>query len=180
MPRTRFDWLVITAVVALVGAVWIGTTRVRAGAEPVAGAEPLPEVGYPAPDFTLLTPDGEALSLSDLRGQPVVLNFWATWCPPCRQEIPALERVYRDLEGEVVVLGIDVQESRATVASFVEAYGMTYPVVLDAEAEVARTYRVRAFPTTYFVDSRGVITRVFTGPLNEPLIYTRLTELAGP
>jgi len=179
LPRTRFDWIVITVVVALVGSLWVGMTRVRAGASDLSAGAPRPEVGHTAPDFTLPTPDGGEIRLSDLRGRPVVVNFWATWCPPCRYEVPALEQAHRELGGDAIILGVDVQESAATVQSFASEVGMTYPVVLDARAEVARAYRVRAYPTTYFIDSRGMITHVVTGPLNEPLLYTRLAELVG-
>jgi thiol-disulfide isomerase/thioredoxin len=178
MPRTRANWLILTAVVAALGAGWIGMTRVRAAAPITAGA-PSAEVGGEAPDFALETLDGDTLALSDLHGTPVVVNFWATWCPPCRAEIPALESAYRDLGGEVVVLGVDVGEGAGVVVDFVGEYGMTYPVVLDTSQDIARSYRVRAFPTTYFVDSHGIIVDVHTGPLNEPLLYTKITEMVG-
>lgn len=179
MPRTRSDWIVLTLVAAVLGAVWIATTRVDPSAPALALGEPLPEVGHPAPDFTLQAPGGGEVRLSDLRGKPVVVNFWATWCPPCRAEIPALEQAHRDFGGDVVILGVDVQESEATVEAFMGEFGMSYPVALDPNAAVARGYQVRAYPTTVFVDSRGVIRHIFTGPLNEPLLYTRLTELMG-
>lgn len=179
MPKTRLNWLILIAVVALLGAAWIAVHRVDAAQTGLDGRPPSPEVGAPAPDFTLLTPEGETLTLSDLRGQPVVLNFWATWCPPCRAEVPALEQVSRELGEDVTVLGVNVQEDRGAVQAFIDELEMTYPVVLDPSAEVARAYLVRAFPTTYFIDSRGVIAYTISGPLNEPLIYTRLSELAG-
>jgi cytochrome c biogenesis protein CcmG/thiol:disulfide interchange protein DsbE len=178
MPQTRVSWLILTAVVAVLGAAWIGMTRVQASA-PVAAGAPSAQVGSEAPDFALQTVDGGTLALSDLHGTPVVVNFWATWCPPCRAEIPALEAAHRDLGGEVVVLGVDVGEGAGVVGDFVDEVGVTYPVALDADQGVARTYRVRAFPTTYFIDARGVIVDVHAGPLNEPLLYTKLTELVG-
>lgn len=181
MPRTRSDWLILTAVVAVVGFVWLSMTRGQTGTAIPSpdGQAARPEVGYPAPDFTLATLDGGTLTLSELRGQPVVLNFWATWCPPCRTEIPALEQVYTELDGDVLIIGVDVQEDPAEVAAFAQEIGMTYPVALDTQADVARLYQVRAYPTTYFINAEGTIVRVFTGPLNEPLLYTRLTEIGG-
>ncbi len=179
MPRTRKDWLILTLITAVLGVLWINATRVKPGDDLTLGLQPAPEPGSPAPDFTLQTLDGETITLSDLRGQPVVINFWATWCPPCRAEIPALDAVYRAQGGDVVILGVDVQESPATVAAFAAEYDMSYPVPLDPDAEVARLYRVRAFPTTVFVDADGVVRHVVTGALNEALLYTRLTEIAG-
>jgi thiol-disulfide isomerase/thioredoxin len=178
MPATRTNWVILTLVVALLGAAWIGMTRVESAAV-ITASTTSPDAGHYAPDFTLQTLDGELLTLSGLRGQPVVLNFWATWCPPCRQEIPALEQVSREMRGDVIILGVDVQENADTVKGFIAEFDMTYPVVLDPSAEAAQAYRVRAYPTTYFIDDSGVIVRVFTGPLNEALLYTRLTELAG-
>lgn len=178
MPTTRAGWIALTAVVAVLGAVWIAMTRVSDGPAALA-ATTAAEVGSLAPDFTLTTLDGEDLTLSDLRGRPVVVNFWATWCPPCRAEIPALDQAGRELGGDVVILGVDVQEDPAAVAAFAAEIGMRYPVALDETAAVARAYRVRAFPTTYFIDSRGVVVDVISGPLNVPLLYTRLAELEG-
>ncbi len=180
LPNTRINWIVLTAVVAMLGVVWVGANRVEAGRPEPGSAASAPEVGYLAPDLTLRRLDGEELSLSDLRGQPVMLNFWATWCPPCRAEIPALEQVWREGGSDVMVIGVNVQENPAVVEAFVIDYGMSYPVVLDPDGEAARLYRVRAFPTTYFIDGQGRIARVFSGPLTEPLIYTYLTDLAGP
>jgi thiol-disulfide isomerase/thioredoxin len=110
-------------------------------------------------------------------GQPVLINFWATWCPPCRAEIPALEAASQAFDGQAVILGINVQENPTDVLEFMADSGMTYPVVFDQDAVIARTYRVQAYPTTYFVDSQGVVVEIYTGPLNEPLVRARLAEL---
>ena len=179
LPRTRNQWIVLTAVIAIFGALWIGATRVVPGQENPTGLPPSPDVGHPAPDFTLTRLDGTEMSLAELKGTPVIVNFWATWCGPCRAEIPALEAAQQRLGDDAVILGVNVQEDPARVASFAEELGMTYPVVLDAAADTSRLYRVRAFPTTYFIDSRGVIVDVYTGPLNEPLLRQRADELAA-
>jgi peroxiredoxin len=166
-------------VIAALGIIWIGVTRLNPDEVNSTGRPPAPELGHPAPDFTLLTADGTAISLSDFRGQPVLINFWATWCPPCRAEIPALESAWRDLEGQAVVLGVDVQESAETVTDFMSDNEMTYPVLLDGTADVARMYRVRAFPTSYLIDAHGVVVEIYSGPVSEPLVRARLAGLLG-
>ena len=179
LSNTRTNWIILTAVVAVLGVIWVSANRVGAGRPEPGSTASAPEVGRLAPDLALHQLEGKELSLSDLRGQLVVLNFWVTWCPPCRTEIPALEQVWQERGDDVMVIGVNVQENPAVVEAFVADYGMSYPVVLDPEGEAARLYRVRAFPTTYFIDRQGRIARVFNGPLTEPLIYTYLTDLAG-
>jgi thiol-disulfide isomerase/thioredoxin len=121
--------------------------------------------------------DGTTASLSDYRGKPIILNFWATWCGPCRVEIPALEAASQKHRGEAVFIGVDIQEDALQVADFAGQLGMTYPVLLDTTAETAQLYRVRAFPTTIFIDGRGVVMDIYIGPLNEPLLATRIQQL---
>jgi thiol-disulfide isomerase/thioredoxin len=179
LPRTRTQWIVLTTVIALFGALWIGATRVQPGQENPNGRPPSPDVGHPAPDFTLTRLDGGELSLSDLKGTPVIVNFWATWCGPCRAEIPALEAAQQRLGDDAIILGVNVQEDPARVLDFAAELNMTYPIVLDETAATSQLYQVRAFPTTYFIDARGVIVDVYTGPLNEPLLRQRADELAA-
>jgi cytochrome c biogenesis protein CcmG, thiol:disulfide interchange protein DsbE len=144
------------------------------------GLPPSPDVGHPAPDFVLQTLDGEPVRLSDFRGKPVILNFWASWCGPCRAEIPALQAAWQKVEGDAVILGVDVQENPRIVSAFAIERGMTYPIVLDASGEVYRSYRIYALPTTYFIDARGIVSELYTGALNVPLIQRRVEELALP
>jgi len=179
MPKTRFDWIIITALAAILGSLWIGMTRVQASAINPTGRPPSPELGFPTPDFTLQTLDGKAIRPGDFAGKPLLINFWATWCGPCRAEIPALElasQQYRDRAG---ILGINVQEPPALVAPFVTEFEMTYPVALDAQAEIAHAYRVRAFPTSFFVNAQGIIVQIEAGAISDALILKRLGDLAG-
>ncbi len=178
LPQTRADWLILAALVAVLGTIWIGATRVQADELNPTGRPPSADRGHPAPDFTLSALDGEPVSLSQFRGRPVILNFWATWCGPCRAEIPALEAAWRGAAGEAVVVGVNVQEDEITVGRFARELGMTYPVVLDTAGEIARIYRVQAFPTTYFIDARGVIAENYIGPMNAPLLLSRMRDLA--
>ena len=131
-----------------------------------------PNSGDLAPDFTLKTLDGEPVSLSDLRGQPVLINFWATWCGPCRIEMPLIEEMYQKYKDEgFVVLAVDIEESITVVQSFVNSMGLTFPILLDYKGEVSNgPYRIRALPTSYFVGRDGKITAAHRGMMNRRMI----------
>ncbi len=126
---------------------------------PAAGTATTTPVGEhpPAPDFTLSTPSGTSLSLAELRGKVVLLNFWATWCVPCRKEMPAIEALYqryKDRGLEVVAISLD-KLAAAPVEAFVQEVGVTYRIVLDPTWATARTYGVRGLPATFLLDRAG-------------------------
>lgn len=136
------------------------------------------KMGQPAPDFTLRGPKGETVSLSDFAGHPILINFWATWCPPCRFEMPLLEQTYGKLkDSDLVVLAVDVQEGPELVNPYVEQMGLTFPVALDRAGAVATAYRVTGLPTTVFVDSNGVVTDIHRGALVESVLQQYLDDL---
>jgi cytochrome c biogenesis protein CcmG/thiol:disulfide interchange protein DsbE len=115
-------------------------------------------IGNVARDFTLESLDGGQVSLSDYGGSVVLVNFWATWCPPCRAEIPDLDSAYRAHKDEgFVVLGVDVEESRQQVESFMADVDVTYPMLLDGKGQVMKAYRVRGLPMSVIVDRDGVV-----------------------
>ncbi len=121
-----------------------------------SGAQPDP--GQPAPDFTIHLPDGSSAHLSDYRGRPVVLNFWATWCPPCRQEMPALVEAFEThQEDGLVVIAINESEGHELVSAFVAEFGMTMPVVIDPQGEVMRAYKTQSLPSSFFIDPNGMV-----------------------
>jgi len=130
--------------------------------------------GSLAPDFELetvslngSTGNGEAW-LSDYRGHPVVLNFWATWCFPCRTEIPQFVRAADKYKNDgLVVVGLDLQEGPGLIQPFAQKYGMDYPILVDRDGEVGDKYRLLGLPTTIFIDANGVIQKIFRGPLEE-------------
>ncbi|MBI4607846.1 MAG: TlpA family protein disulfide reductase [Candidatus Rokubacteria bacterium] len=121
-----------------------------------------------ARDFTVPTPDGKSLKLSSYRGKVVFLNFWATWCPPCKEEMPSMERLYQRFKDQgLVVLAVSIDaEGAPVVTPFVKEHKLTYPVGLDPKMAVAEKYGVRALPASYFVNKKGNLVALALGPRN--------------
>jgi thiol-disulfide isomerase/thioredoxin len=144
--------------------------------KPAAGVERRlpPTVGSALADFSLTQLNGERIALSDLRGRPVVINFWATWCPPCREEMPLLEQTAQTYADQLVVIGIDYGEDAQTVAAYVQEIGIHFPIALDEDGQVSERYYVRSFPTTFFVDAEGVLRAQHLGALTDKLMVTYL------
>lgn len=183
--KSRSLWIILIALVAVVGGGWIvfsqGLTqeRVASGNNSAEALEPAAVAGHPAPEFELKTLEGETLSLADFKGKPVLVNFWATWCGPCRAEFPDFQRAYVDNADDLVIIGINntAADQVDLVDDFVREMGATFPIVLDESGAVVETYRVLGLPTTVFIDRDGVVNEVFTGPINKAYIESKLTEL---
>lgn len=139
-----------------------------------------PGLGKPAPEFSLLGLDGTVLRLSDLRGKIVLVNFWATWCVPCRKEFPELVKAYEENKGDVVVVGVDLQENVDQVRAFAEDFGARFPIVIDEKGEVADAYRVLGLPSSYFIDRDGVLRGQYFGAMTSSIIAERLQEARLP
>ncbi|MGE5618840.1 MAG: TlpA family protein disulfide reductase [Sphingomonadaceae bacterium] len=137
-----------------------------------------PRVGNLAPDFSLKGLDGQTVRLSELRGKPVLVNFWATWCPPCRQEMPDLEKVYQRYRDEgVVFLGVNKEEDAETVRKFVEQNRYSWTFLLDSDGKVGNSYWVSGIPTSYFVDREGIVRDIHIGILNVSLLEAKLGKI---
>jgi cytochrome c biogenesis protein CcmG/thiol:disulfide interchange protein DsbE len=140
---------------------WSNTLQSQADVEirlGTTGAQRAAKVGEPAPDFALPTPDGDTVRLSNLRGQPILVNFWATWCPPCKQEMPDIEVLYQKYKDQgFTVIAVDQQESPDAVQKYFDDLNLTFQPVIDSTGEVFNYYRVVALPTSYFIDADGVV-----------------------
>ncbi|MGX6443348.1 redoxin domain-containing protein [Neobacillus sp. K501] len=134
------------------------------------------KVGAKAPDFELKTLSGDTIKLSDLKEKKVMLNFWATWCPPCKAEMPAMEKFHKEAGTEIVILAVNI-DPHLDVKAFVDENGITFPIPLDEEDIVNETYQVLSIPTTYFIDSNGNIGNKYIGAMNYELMKQYTKEL---
>lgn len=183
-----FRPLAYTALGVLLGAalgliLWRGIPDGSASPEPSAGVPELtpvmaPLAGARAPDFSARTLEGASIRLSDLRGRAVIINFWATWCEPCRAEMPLLDdRAVALAERGLVVLGVNFDEPEESVRAFRDELGLSFPIVLDPGGQVQSLYRVIGYPTTYFVDAGGVIQAIHLGVMDEGRLDDYLAAL---
>jgi cytochrome c biogenesis protein CcmG, thiol:disulfide interchange protein DsbE len=179
VQKRRCDILILFSVVA--GILWTVNSRLPAAIGSPVSSSPSPREGFYAPDFTLETLTGGQVQLSSLRGKIVVVNFWTTWCPPCRAETPALEASYKAYtDVDVVVLGVNLtdQDSLNDVQSFVQEFGLTYPILLDRDGATGLLYQLNGLPTTFFINRQGVIrTVVVGGPMSETFIRSKIEIL---
>jgi thiol-disulfide isomerase/thioredoxin len=140
---------------------WSNSLQTQADVEirlGTAGTRRAARVGEPAPDFALPTPGGETVRLSELKGRPVLLNFWATWCPPCKIEMPDIEALYQKYRAQgLTVIAVNQKESPAVVQAYFDQMGLLFQPVIDSTGETFNIYRVVALPTSYFIDAQGIV-----------------------
>jgi thiol-disulfide isomerase/thioredoxin len=157
-----------------------GTIPLEPGLNPTGDA-PSTEIGSPAPDFLLQTPDGDQLRLSELRGTPVLVNFWASWCTPCREEMPRIVHAHGSAGGGFAVVAVNLQENDGIVAAFADDFGMQFPIVMDRNGEVGQTWRiggpVEGIPSSYFIDASGVVQARVFGPLSDDVLRANVDAM---
>jgi cytochrome c biogenesis protein CcmG/thiol:disulfide interchange protein DsbE len=132
----------------------------------------------PARPFSLTLFGGSALALEELKGKVVLVDFWASWCPPCRQEAPVLAQVYKEYKGKAVeFVGVGIWDSQSEALKFIDRYGVTYPSGLDGKGIIAIDYGVTGIPEKYFIDRSGVLVKKFIGPMDEAKLRRVLDEM---
>ncbi len=174
--RRTYVWVLI---VFLLGAAWTWVNRLPEVSAANAAQIAAPHANFAAPPFALRAVTGETFDLNALKGKVVVVNFWATWCPPCRAEMPAIDQVYRaNQDAGLVVLAVDQLEDAASVKAFGAQLNLSFPLLLDSDGAVGVRYQVRALPTTFFVDRRGIIRDVVVGgPMSREFIEGKVSAL---
>lgn len=136
-----------------------------------------PRVGQPLDNFNLSQLGGSSLQLAGLKGKAIIINFWATWCVPCQEEMPLLEKYSRKYSDNLTVIGVNSQEQIGVVRDFVTKFGITFPIGLDANGDLTRSYLINGFPTTFFVDKDGILRNMHIGVLREDLLIGYLQSV---
>ncbi len=137
--------------------------------------------GDQAPDFELTTLSGEPIRLSELQGKKVILNFWATWCPPCKAEMPHMQNFYEEYAEtenvEIVAVNLTSGDREASVEAFVKDYGLTFPIPMDVEGEVGQKFQAVTIPTSYIIDTNGLIQHKIVGPMDENMMQDFVSNI---
>ena len=181
ITSSRKKFLFLSASLLIVGLVWISFSVLPPGQTTLTTGIPYPQTGFIAPDFVLKDKDGTDIQLSNLRGQPVVINLWASWCVPCRTEMPAMQSVYEEYQDQgLVILAVNAtnQDRKSSAIDFANELQLTFPILFDEDGYVSQLYRLDFLPTTFFVLPDGTINDVIIGgPMAEALLRIRIQKL---
>ncbi len=168
--RRYISWLAVVIIVGIAG-IWIAARRSEAG---ISNLRTGTAIGDVVPNIPFSTIDGEEFATNNLRGKVVVVNFFASWCGPCRIETPELVKFYQANQDKVVLIGLNLGENEAAVLGYKQDFDVPYPLVLDPGGKIAEQFRPRGLPTTWFIDPQGIVQSIHFGPLTAELI-TQIT-----
>jgi cytochrome c biogenesis protein CcmG, thiol:disulfide interchange protein DsbE len=175
----QWSWYLFTTMILILGLVWIWLSRAPHGyTKDVLITSPF--IGFTAPDFTLPGANGETFELSSLKGNPVIVNFWATWCLPCRSEMPAIQKIYQEYSSRglsILAVNATSQDDPDAVLSFIDQFALTFPVLFDETGQISNAYRIQSLPTTFFIDQNGIIQGIIIGGMSETLLNIKVKEL---
>lgn len=168
----------LLTMIALVTMLPFGVGAATNDNEPGITEPGVPEAGGTAPDFLLMDLEQKPIRLSRFRGQPVIMNFFASWCGPCLKELPMIQEASLDAADRgFVVLGVGYQDSRWAIEDLAEGFGLTFPIVIDGDNSVGRAYRVIGPPYTFFIDADGVVVEVVPGAMDLETMNSNLEKL---
>jgi len=179
MNQQKHSTLWIGSMVLIISAVWITITALFLPTDSV-GQIPAPKEGFLAPGFTLTNMDNHPVQLSDFQGQVVLVNFWASWCPPCRAEMPALQSIYDDYQiNGFNLLAINATSSDAytDAIDFLGENNLTFPVLFDYSGEVSHLYRAETLPRSFLIDQNGMIQDITIGQISESVLRSKIESL---
>jgi cytochrome c biogenesis protein CcmG/thiol:disulfide interchange protein DsbE len=146
--------------------------------QPITGLSGITRVNRPAPDFILTTFKGNTISLADQRGKPVVINFWASWCPPCKIEAPLIERTWRAYKNRgLIFLGVNIQDRKEDALNYIREFDVTYPNGPDPTGEISIDYGVSGLPVTFFVSRKGEVVRRWVGAIEKSVLISSIEEI---
>lgn len=166
--------LLLTGGIALGMVLGLGLLRVLDG---LANRNVELAIGKPAPQFDLQSLDGQQVQLANYRGRAVLVNFWATWCAPCKKEMPLFEARYQKYAPDLVVVGINLGESREQVQTYVDDLSISFPVLLEMKGKSSADYNISGYPTSFFIDAEGILRAVHIGEINASQLDTALAEV---
>lgn len=165
----------VTAIVLLLALMTVAIVQAMATEETRDNLPGL-SIGEKAPDFEVKTLQGDLVKLSDYQGKKVMLNFWATWCPPCKEEMPDMEKFYQQASDDVVILAVNI-DPQYNVNKFVTEMGITFPILLDEKDKVNSMYQVLTIPTTYFIDKKGIIRHKYLTAMSEEIMKQYMDDM---
>jgi len=172
--------IIISIVICLAGATWIWVSRIPAE-EQLRPSLSAPQEGFQAPTISLTSNSNDEFNLADFKGFPVMVNFWVSWCPPCRAEAPAFQQIFEEYHStDLIIAAVNLtnQDSLSDAREFINKYQLTFPILFDSNGSASQTYNVYSLPTTFFINRQGYIQKIIIGgPIPISLLRVELDKL---